>query len=690
MKTLNLTTIATIAIAGVSFFSKFTTGHFLVAGLEAFRGIGVLLFWLYAHRTKNVGMGVVGVIYVSWLGFTGLLIASGGIGSLHLYWLVTLPAFALMLVSRRLAITLAIGTAITVIAIVSYSGSGDLISYASPEGGRRGYSAILAMAVLMLVSHMTMGWRDDLSRALEKENAARQSEHLKKNSFFVHMNHEIRNPLTALVASIDMLQIDDANIKSKGLSNAEVTLIEKRRMELITSIKKTSEHIVSIVNDVLEIDRLDISTEAEQQSLFSIRTLGKDIYDITSARASAAGSNIVLAFMPGLNEMWVGCDSRIKQVLLNLVSNALQHSGSKKIVVSFSESANGINIQVKDNGKGMTKEALERIFDPYSSSVIGFGSSGLGVGICKLLVEKKMGGSISVESQVGSGTVFSVSIPLIRYETKESVESNKTTAHFQNSEVNSENPKLDGLTLLIVDDDEDCGQAMQMVLETYGLEVQIAKTSQEALEITSSKTDFDAILVDHNLGPKSVVDGIALTKQLVAQGVTRVIGFTGNYSTVVHAQWKQAGVNSIIQKPITAKALLEEISVLVDQSIQIGYSVNSNVVKLVIPARKELMFVMPSLNGVTSNAMTYTTTLQRLDTDRFESLFAKTFGVFDANVDWSTLDFEKVQVFLRTWYGDAELQLIKVVAFADDEVEESGGELYFFQEKKASNSMYSN
>lgn len=564
MKTLNLTTVATLVITIASFLSNAVTGHYLIAGLEAFRGIGVLLFWLYTRRTKNIGVGVVGVIYVSWLGLTALMMASGGIGSLHLYWLIALPSFALMLVSRRLAVTLAAATLITVIGIVVYSGSGDLPSYAGPEGGRRGFSAILAMAVLMLISHMTLGWRDALAIALAKENAARQAEHLRKNRFFVHMNHEIRNPMNALVALTDLLQADDVSVMSRKLSDEELSRIEKRRADLIKSIRKTSDHIVSIVNDVLEIDSLDISTTADQQSLFSVRELGSDIYDITSARAVAVGSHTEITFKPGMNDLWVGNVPRIKQVLLNLVSNALQHSGSTEITVSFTESSDGIRFDVVDNGKGISNAALARMFDPYTSSEIGCGSSGLGVGICKLLVEKKMGGSISADSEVGRGTVFSVNIPLVRFESNEPIENISKFSDSDQSTFDPNSSELNGLCLLLIDDDDDCGQSMKMVLETYGLDVSLAKTSQEAIKITDSRTDIDVILVDHNLGPMSVHSGIELTKLLVGKGFNRVIGFTGNYSKLVHAQWKQAGVSSIIQKPTSARAVLGEISKLIE------------------------------------------------------------------------------------------------------------------------------
>ena len=560
LKAIRITTTATTLISSVGFAVNTLQGNYLIAGMEMFRGLSVLMLWIYASRTKNLVAGIIGQIFVTWVAFTILMILGGGLGSLYLFWLIILPSLALMLGSIRLGMSLAIATTLSIIAIIMFSATGEFHSYAQPEGNRRGFSALLCMSVMMLISHMTLGWRDSLAATLEDENAKRQSEHAKKNQFFIHMNHEIRNPLNALMASAEMLALDEANLKQGGVTAQSAAEIDRRRSSLIASIKTTSEHVLSIVNDVLEIEKLGNTNEPHNLQPFSIRGLGEDVLEIFSAKAAVMGTEIAVRYKMGLEDTWIGSVARIRQVLLNLTSNALQHSGGTKILITVSSSDKGLEFEVRDNGKGIEEAALGQIFNPFSSSVVGGGFSGLGLGICKILVEDKMGGTIGAASKRGEGTTFSLTIPIKSVNSDDSFEYIHEGGSDRKKSDKHAELDFNAVNLLLIEDNEENGKLMQMLLQSRGFHVEVAKTSQEALQVANSYSNISVVLVDHNLGEDSQETGIDLTRNLVAKGLPNVIGFTGNYSSAIHDTWIAAGAKAIIQKPAAVATIVREIA----------------------------------------------------------------------------------------------------------------------------------
>lgn len=379
---------------------------------------------------------------------------------------------------------------------------------------------------------------------------ADKAEHL-KSQYLIHVNHELRNPLTAIVTSVDMLSKEYATTTASADPGS-------RTGYFINTIRTTSHHVLSMLNDVLEMERLeggDAKTVAEP---FSARKLIQDVAEIFALSASEAGNTINTRVESGLHDEWEGASSRIRQVLVNLVANAVKHAPKSTITLSISQEATGLVFEVSDNGPGLSDHAREHLFEPFASSLGASGSTGLGLRICKLIVDRQLNGAIEAHSESGKGTTFKLTVPLVRVMKRkqwEYVDAGSTAVQqddaVEGAHVSAE---LKGKSLLLVDDDADNLAVIAMALEDVGMRVMTAQSSQEAMELLYSG-NFNVTLLDYNLGPLSEMNGIELASKIVGGNAGPVIGYTGNYSEDVDRKWRAAGVKSIVRKPASLRTL---------------------------------------------------------------------------------------------------------------------------------------
>ena len=260
----------------------------------------------------------------------------------------------------------------------------------------------------------------------------------------------------------------------------------------------------------------------------------------------------------GVHNKYLGPPSKIQQVLLNLVSNAIQHSGGD-VTISIRDEDACLIFAVSDSGGGISKSKMETLFEPFTSSLGLRGSTGLGLSICRLLTEKVMHGTITVESEFGKGTTFTVKLPLkpaaVEYEALNVLPTSRTR---KPDALNS----LEGLRILVVEDDLVNNELTTLVFQKHGMTVASALNSTQALELQRNSGPFDCAVVDSDLGGASKLNGVALCKELRANGLMNVIGFTGNYSQALAAEWRGAGVSQILIKPAQIETLLSALRAL--------------------------------------------------------------------------------------------------------------------------------
>lgn len=393
------------------------------------------------------------------------------------------------------------------------------------------------------------------SRKAEEAREVADLAERKKSQYLIHVNHELRNPLTAIVTSVDMLTKEYAS----AMQNPDRANAFEKSGKLIDTINTTSQHLLSMLNDVLEMERLERGEAAKVIISFSLRKMVQDVAEIYAVSAVTAGCKLSTRLESGLTDRWLGQEPRIRQVLLNLVSNCIKHAPNSNVEISVSKTANGLELVVSDDGPGLSDYAKDHLFEAFASSLGAKGSTGLGLRICQLLVERQMDGSIACESKAGVGTAFTFRIPL---EVDKSAQKTWEYVPLQDSTqtIESNVPTeqgagaLEGKKLLLVDDDEANLLVVQMALENAGLIVQSAQTAQDALVILTEE-HFDFTLLDYNLGAKSDLNGLELAKRIVGGPAGTVVGYTGNSSSEVDRNWRKTGVASIIQKPASIKVI---------------------------------------------------------------------------------------------------------------------------------------
>ena len=359
-----------------------------------------------------------------------------------------------------------------------------------------------------------------------------------KSEFLSFVCHELRNPLSAIVAVVDML-----------LSNNQVDM-DTDTQEHIQSVKQESELMCAIVNDVLDFAKIEARMLVLEPVKFNVHNMVHDLVREQKLSAKKTRPNISLTFKIGedVPQLVVTDPVRIRQVLLNLVSNAVKftYNGSINVSLTAGRSVGSdskmLDFTVKDTGVGIDKENLEHIFAAFSqakpSITREFGGTGLGLSISKSLVER-LGGKISVESEKGKGTAFTFSV---RVKVLNEEEARETEAVVEEKEDNF--PQ--GINLLIVEDSATLRRLWSKLLLEQGCIVSAASNGQEALD-KCKESKYDVVLMDITM---PVMSGDEAVKRLREQGWDQaVIALTANAMESDKQKYLKCGMDAVLTKP---------------------------------------------------------------------------------------------------------------------------------------------
>lgn len=400
-----------------------------------------------------------------------------------------------------------------------------------------------------VVEDITM--RKNTETALLKAKAMAESAAQMKSMFLANMSHEIRTPLNGVIGMLDLLS--RTGLTAHQQSHVDVAM-------------RSGQSLMSIINDVLDFSKIEAGKVSLELVDFSLTDAVQDVVRLLNHLAST--KNVVLNVQFGsLQQVKVcGDEIRFKQILSNLLSNALKftHAGKVTIQLDSRVQANKVvcDVQVIDTGIGMTAEQQANLFTPFTQADVSttrkFGGTGLGLVISRQLCNL-MGGDISVSSQFGVGTRFSFSVVFSAALTgRLSTE----TPEF------SEQHSLAGRCVLLVEDNEINTMVASMMLKEAGIQVKTAQTGREALRVlkaeqTIGANQIELVLMDC-LMPE--MDGFEATKA-IRQGEAGdywqripIIALTAN--AIVEEQKKcfDAGMDDFLRKPIQAKILLSKIA----------------------------------------------------------------------------------------------------------------------------------
>ncbi|MBY7963009.1 response regulator [Vibrio fluvialis] len=371
----------------------------------------------------------------------------------------------------------------------------------------------------------------ELKIAQQQAEQANQS----KSQFLAMMSHELRTPLNAVLGLIDLLRDDS----------------DAYQQEMLEQMENSAELLLVIINDILDLSRIESGHFELQRHWISLSKKLQHALEYHSQLAQAKDIKFnVKASICEQFEYWV--DSvRLTQILFNIIGNAIKFTHQGFVDVSLVTARDRLEIEVRDSGIGIDNERIEHLFSPFiqadTSITRNYGGTGLGLAITKHLVEL-MGGTIKVNSKLGEGSLFTISIPL---------ESRSTAAANENAGQLSDTKTYDALDnskhILVVEDTKTNQMVIQLLLNRMGYNVTIANNGQHAIELIERNRSFDLIFMDISM---PIMDGIQATRILRSQRLTTpIIALTAHSMNSDHQNCLAAGMNDIVLKPIRSKEL---------------------------------------------------------------------------------------------------------------------------------------
>ena len=381
--------------------------------------------------------------------------------------------------------------------------------------------------------------QQQLAEALSAAEEANRA----KTIFLSNMSHEIRTPMNAIIG-LDSIALNDPSVPATTRSYLE-------------KIGVSAHHLLGIINDILDMSRIESGRMLMKNEEFSFAKTLAQVNTIISGQCKEKDLESECRMNGKVEDYYIGDDMKLRQVMLNLLGNAVKFTPSGGTVlfvveeVSHFDGKTVLRLIVSDTGIGMSKEYLPRLFEPFtqedSSATTKYGSTGLGMPITKSIVEL-MNGHIEVESEKGKGTTFTVTITLLDSDRK--VESDEEGI-----------PQPHEICVLVIDDDPIACEHAQIILSQVGISCEKALSGAEGLDMVkvrhARREPYNLILVDWKMPD---TDGLETTRQIRAAvgDETPIIILTSFSWEDIADEARAAGVDTFVAKPLFAGSVLDE------------------------------------------------------------------------------------------------------------------------------------
>ncbi len=395
-------------------------------------------------------------------------------------------------------------------------------------------------------------YKAELLRAAKKAEAANEA----KTEFLQRMSHDIRTPINGICGMI--------NVADHYADNME------KQTECRAKIKKTSHLLLELINEVLDMSKLESDEVVLEDIPFNLNSIFEEILGVIEHMAAEQNIRIIWEEKEVTHWNLIGSPVHVKRILMNILSNAVKYNKengyvyiSCREIPSKQTAMTTLEFVCRDTGIGMTEAFQKRIFEPFAQEHAGsrtkFAGTGLGMPITKKLVEK-MGGTISFESKEGTGTTFVIRIPFqIDADMKDRNETEEKTE-----------TSIQGLHVLLTEDNELNMEIAEFVLQNEGAVVTKAWNGQKAVDIfrKSRPGEFDAILMDIMMPVMNGYEAAKMIRSLDREDakVIPIIAMTANAFTEDKMRAKEAGMDEHIAKPVDGKLLVKVINELVKRN----------------------------------------------------------------------------------------------------------------------------
>lgn len=378
-----------------------------------------------------------------------------------------------------------------------------------------------------------------------------------KSSFLANMSHEIRTPMTAIMGYTETLLEPDQ--------------LQTERQEAIQVIRRSTRHLLELINDILDISKIEAERMTIERIAVDLPQTVADVVSLIRPSAISKGLDLSLSFADGIPRTICTDPLRVKQILMNLLTNAVKFTPKGSVHLSVQSETCGqecvVAFEVRDTGIGMTVPQMARIFDPFTqadeSTTRQFGGTGLGLTISKRLGQL-LGGDLTVNSIAGVGSAFRLSIQAGRADDMELVHGLTESGLKVRTRDPGGAPIRIGGKILLVEDGPDNQKLISMYLRKAGAAVKIAENGRIALTMIEQE-EFDVVLMDMQM-PE--LDGYAATRELRRRGSKLpIIALTAHAMADDRNKCLAAGCTDYLTKPIEKTTLLDTLTTYLPESV---------------------------------------------------------------------------------------------------------------------------